>query len=239
MFNGNQNNKTILLLSDKKVHSFSIDSILQQSDNLNGSCSSTTSKTYEVEFSRINQPTNYESFVSQVDVNRFFNEGLVYSSFTSNQLTDFHKLQQLHERSQHGEQEQKPVHRRKRTAFTQSQLISLEQSFLCKSYLSVTERADLAANLGLSEAQIKTWFQNRRTKWKRQVKTILHAEDSIKPGSPRLSTLNFNPATWNHRITSNNYQTLRQQEDLTSLCDSGFHESFKIISQLLLRFPTN
>ncbi|KAF5401022.1 BarH 1 homeobox protein [Paragonimus heterotremus] len=52
--------------------------------------------------------------------------------------------------------------RRRRTAFTQSQLAYLEHSFQSQRYLSVPERADLAAQLELTEAQVKTWYQNRR-----------------------------------------------------------------------------
>ncbi|KAF8561006.1 hypothetical protein P879_02868 [Paragonimus westermani] len=52
--------------------------------------------------------------------------------------------------------------RRRRTAFTQSQLAYLEHSFQLQRYLSVPERADLAAQLELTEAQVKTWYQNRR-----------------------------------------------------------------------------
>ena len=44
---------------------------------------------------------------------------------------------------------------------------ALEGTFSKRRYLSVEERINLAYRLKLSEEQIKTWFQNRRTKWKR------------------------------------------------------------------------
>ncbi|XP_076356755.1 barH-like 2 homeobox protein [Tachypleus tridentatus] len=58
--------------------------------------------------------------------------------------------------------------RRRRTAFTQSQLAFLERKFRCQKYLSVTDRSNVAEALNLTETQVKTWYQNRRTKWKRQ-----------------------------------------------------------------------
>ncbi|UJR14125.1 hypothetical protein I4U23_001119 [Adineta vaga] len=58
--------------------------------------------------------------------------------------------------------------RKPRTAFTDGQLNSLEKSFERQKYLSVQERLDLANRLHLSDTQVKTWYQNRRTKWKRQ-----------------------------------------------------------------------
>ena len=59
--------------------------------------------------------------------------------------------------------------RRRRTAFTSSQLKSLEQKFRDKKYLTITERNNLATDLHLTDTQVKTWFQNRRTKWKKQM----------------------------------------------------------------------
>ncbi|XP_050455952.1 barH-like 2 homeobox protein [Cataglyphis hispanica] len=58
--------------------------------------------------------------------------------------------------------------RRRRTAFTHAQLAYLERKFRCQKYLSVADRSDVADALSLSETQVKTWYQNRRTKWKRQ-----------------------------------------------------------------------
>ena len=58
--------------------------------------------------------------------------------------------------------------RRARTAFTYEQLVALENKFKGTRYLSVCERLNLALSLNLTETQIKIWFQNRRTKWKKQ-----------------------------------------------------------------------
>ncbi|KAG5329275.1 SLOU protein, partial [Acromyrmex charruanus] len=58
--------------------------------------------------------------------------------------------------------------RRARTAFTYEQLVRLENKFKTTRYLSVCERLNLALELQLTETQVKIWFQNRRTKWKKQ-----------------------------------------------------------------------
>ena len=53
--------------------------------------------------------------------------------------------------------------RKARTAFSDSQLQLLESTFEQHKYLSVEERGSLARKLGLSDTQVKTWFQNRRS----------------------------------------------------------------------------
>ncbi|CDI98045.1 barh homeobox protein [Echinococcus multilocularis] len=58
--------------------------------------------------------------------------------------------------------------RKARTAFTDSQLSELERNFESQKYLSVQDRIQLANRLKLNDTQVKTWYQNRRTKWKRQ-----------------------------------------------------------------------
>lgn len=57
--------------------------------------------------------------------------------------------------------------KRIRTAFTPTQLLKLEQVFERNQYVVGAERKQLAQSLNLSETQIKVWFQNRRTKHKR------------------------------------------------------------------------
>jgi hypothetical protein len=58
-------------------------------------------------------------------------------------------------------------YRRERTVFTQTQLRAFEKKFESQKYLTTQERYELARNLGLSALQVKTWFQNRRMKWKK------------------------------------------------------------------------
>ncbi|XP_054061464.1 homeobox protein vent1B-like [Rissa tridactyla] len=62
--------------------------------------------------------------------------------------------------------------RRLRTAFSAEQLSTLESSFQRQQYLGAAERRRLAGRMGLSEVQIKTWFQNRRMKLKRQLQEL-------------------------------------------------------------------
>ncbi|KAL9699408.1 hypothetical protein quinque_002849 [Culex quinquefasciatus] len=58
--------------------------------------------------------------------------------------------------------------KRPRTAFSAAQIKALETEFERGKYLSVAKRTALAKSLHLTETQIKIWFQNRRTKWKRK-----------------------------------------------------------------------
>ncbi|CAJ0943839.1 unnamed protein product, partial [Mesorhabditis belari] len=58
--------------------------------------------------------------------------------------------------------------RKARTIFTDKQLQELESMFEKHKYLNVQDRMELAQRMGLTDTQVKTWYQNRRTKWKRQ-----------------------------------------------------------------------
>ncbi|KAH9520407.1 hypothetical protein Btru_060686 [Bulinus truncatus] len=73
--------------------------------------------------------------------------------------------------------------RRARTAFTYEQLVALENKFKTTRYLSVCERLNLALSLNLTETQVKIWFQNRRTKWKKQNPGLDVNSPTIPPNS--------------------------------------------------------
>ncbi|XP_038070878.1 hematopoietically-expressed homeobox protein HHEX homolog [Patiria miniata] len=64
---------------------------------------------------------------------------------------------------------QRPLHKRKggQVRFSNDQTMELEKKFESQKYLSPPERKKLAKLLQLSERQVKTWFQNRRAKWRR------------------------------------------------------------------------
>ncbi|KAL9914280.1 homeobox protein E60-like [Glossina fuscipes fuscipes] len=57
--------------------------------------------------------------------------------------------------------------KRPRTAFSGSQLARLKHEFNENRYLTEKRRQQLSSELGLNEAQIKIWFQNKRAKLKK------------------------------------------------------------------------
>ena len=92
--------------------------------------------------------------------------------------------------------------RKSRTAFTDHQLNALEKSFEKHKYLSVQDRVELATRLSLTDTQVKTWYQNRRTKWKRQSslgiewliaaatveQNMLHHQHSVAPAHSSINS---------------------------------------------------
>ena len=61
--------------------------------------------------------------------------------------------------------------KKSRITYTNSQLVELEKYYSNQKYLLVEDRPILAERLQLSQTQIKWWFQNRRMKEKRQIKS--------------------------------------------------------------------
>ncbi|KAF7662479.1 hypothetical protein LDENG_00235510 [Lucifuga dentata] len=84
--------------------------------------------------------------------------------------------------------------RKPRTIYSSLQLQALHQRFQQTQYLALPERADLAAKLGLTQTQVKIWFQNKRSKYKKIMKhgsgpegEHLHSTNSpCSPGLPQL-----------------------------------------------------
>ncbi|EFO21653.1 homeobox domain-containing protein [Loa loa] len=75
-------------------------------------------------------------------------------------------------RHQHDERTGKG--RKQRTIYGVSQTKILEKAFEEQQYMVGTEREMLAERLGLSEAQVRVWFQNRRSKWRKQLRANIY-----------------------------------------------------------------
>ncbi|CAN7992206.1 unnamed protein product, partial [Ixodes pacificus] len=86
---------------------------------------------------------------------------------------------------------------------------TLEKSFERQKYLSVQDRMELAAKLNLTDTQVKTWYQNRRTKWKRQAMVGLEllpgmgAMPGLWPGAGLGSAVpSFWPYSYSNYLTT-------------------------------------
>ena len=68
-----------------------------------------------------------------------------------------------------------------RPLFSAHQIQTMEKEFAKCRYISEDRRAELASDLNLTEMQVKTWYQNRRTKWKKETQEKAEAQSTKMP----------------------------------------------------------
>ncbi|XP_026097038.1 H2.0-like homeobox protein isoform X1 [Carassius auratus] len=74
-----------------------------------------------------------------------------------------------------------------RAVFSNLQRKGLEKRFEIQKYVTKPDRKQLAAMLGLTDAQVKVWFQNRRMKW-RHSKEAQTQKDKEKEQTDKSAT---------------------------------------------------
>ncbi|CAD5222086.1 unnamed protein product [Bursaphelenchus xylophilus] len=140
-------------------------------------------------------------------------------------------------------------HKRKggQIRFTNEQTDSLETTFDKNKYLTNPQRRQLAKKLQLSERQVKTWFQNRRAKWRRvrkdgdEEEDLAHSIHSNNPFNQRLQSMpslsspnSPNPSTqfiknFPHSGSANvlNLSEIAGSGSLSALGNANFIDLFK------------
>ncbi|KAG3293248.1 caudal type homeobox 2 [Ictidomys tridecemlineatus] len=71
-----------------------------------------------------------------------------------------------------------------RVVYTDHQRLELEKEFHYSRYITIRRKAELAATLGLSERQVKIWFQNRRAKERKINKKKLQQQQQQQQPQP-------------------------------------------------------
>ncbi|CAM9523441.1 unnamed protein product [Lampetra planeri] len=74
-----------------------------------------------------------------------------------------------------------------RVVYSDYQRLELEKEFQANRFITIRRKSELASHLGLSERQVKIWFQNRRAK-ERKVNKKMQQQQQQQQQQPRVSS---------------------------------------------------
>ncbi|XP_070540715.1 hematopoietically-expressed homeobox protein hhex-like isoform X2 [Ptychodera flava] len=122
---------------------------------------------------------------------------------------------------------QRPLHKRKggQVRFSNDQTVELEKKFESQKYLSPPERKKLAKSLQLTERQVKTWFQNRRAKWRRLKQELPNAKSDTDESKDRDCSERGSTGGGDRAIDRGSEQSDDSSDDERDLIDVETNES--------------
>ncbi|KAM3911248.1 homeobox protein CDX-4-like [Leptodactylus fuscus] len=107
-----------------------------------------------------------------------------------------------------------------RVVYTDHQRLQLEKEFLTNRYITIRRKSEIAMNLGLSDRQVKIWFQNRRAKERKLIKKIGQLESnmcSVQRDSGSVSPADTTPMLYHPSHAMNGQHSMDNMSQVAAL----------------------
>ncbi|MFT7813089.1 H2.0-like homeobox protein-like [Arapaima gigas] len=119
-----------------------------------------------------------------------------------------------------------------RAVFSNLQRKGLEKRFEIQKYVTKPDRKQLASVLGLTDAQVKVWFQNRRMKWRHSKEAKVEKKKG-HPGKCSASRARESGEQKERESEGQGERTESECEERRSKDDEDSHRTIKLASTCL------
>ncbi|XP_071817295.1 uncharacterized protein [Apostichopus japonicus] len=128
--------------------------------------------------------------------------------------------------------------RRSRTIYNGMQINGLEACFKVNRYPDIETRENLAMYIGMSEARVQVWFQNRRARMRRQERNTLSieeehvspvAKDATNADRSRDDECQSDDVTGSDDVSSASNDESMSREEVTSEMGGDEHEEIDVV----------